>query len=35
MNTFPQTDVNSLDAKNREQLIRMATELLKGNNPVF
>ena len=33
MNTFPQTDVNSLDPKNREQLIRMATELLKGNNP--
>ena len=33
MNTFPQTDVNSLDTKNREQLIRMATELLKGNNP--
>jgi len=33
MNAFPQTDVNSLDPKNREQLIRMATELLKGNNP--
>ena len=33
MNTFPQTDVNSLDPKNREQIISMARELLKGNNP--
>ena len=32
MNTFPETDVNSLDPKNREQVIRMATELLKRNN---
>jgi general stress protein 26 len=33
MNTFPETDVNSVDPKNREQLIRTARELLKGNNP--
>jgi general stress protein 26 len=33
MNAFPETDVNSLDPKNREQLVRMARELLKGNNP--
>jgi general stress protein 26 len=33
MNTFAETDVNSLDPKNREHLIRMARDLLKGNNP--
>jgi general stress protein 26 len=33
MNTFPETDVNSLDPKNREQVISMARQLLKGNNP--
>ncbi len=33
MNTFPETDVNSLDAKDREQVISMAKQLLKGNNP--
>ena len=33
MNTFPETDVNSLDPKNREQVISMAKQLLKGNNP--
>jgi general stress protein 26 len=33
MNTFPETDVNSLDAKDQEQVISMAKQLLKGNNP--
>ncbi len=33
MNTFPQTDVNSLDPNDRAQVIRMARQLLKGNNP--
>jgi general stress protein 26 len=33
MNTFPETDVNSLDPKNREQIISTVRQLLKGNNP--
>ena len=33
MNTFPETDVDSLDPKNRDQIIRMARELLQGGNP--
>ena len=33
MNTFPQTDVNSMDPNDRAQVIRMARQLLKGNNP--
>jgi len=33
MNTFPETDVNSLDPKNREQIISIVRQLLKGNNP--
>lgn len=33
MNTFPETDVDSLDPKNRGQIIDMARQLLKGNNP--
>ena len=33
MNTFPETDVDSLDPKNREQIISMARELLQGGNP--
>jgi general stress protein 26 len=33
MNTFPETDVDSLDLKNRDQIIGMARQLLKGNNP--
>jgi general stress protein 26 len=33
MNTFPETDVNSLDAKDQEQVINMVKQLLKGNNP--
>jgi len=33
MNAVPETGVNTLDPKFREQLIRMARELLKGNNP--
>ena len=33
MNTFPETDVNSLDPKDREQIISMARQLLIGNNP--
>jgi general stress protein 26 len=33
MNTFPETDVNSLDSKDREQIISMVSQLLKGNNP--
>ena len=32
VNTFPETDVNSLDPKNREQLIRMARRLLRADN---
>ena len=33
MNTFPETDISSLDPKNRQQIISMARELLKGGNP--
>ncbi|HEY5704250.1 MAG TPA: pyridoxamine 5'-phosphate oxidase family protein [Terrimicrobiaceae bacterium] len=33
MNPFPDTDVNSLDPKNREQIINMARRLLKADNP--
>jgi len=33
MNTFPETDANSLDPKNREQIISLARELLQGGNP--
>ena len=33
MNTFPETDANSLDPKNREQIISTVRQLLKGNNP--
>ena len=33
MNTFPETHVGSLDPNNREQVISMARQLLKGNNP--
>jgi general stress protein 26 len=33
MNTFPQTDVNSLDPKDRAQVISMARQLLKAGNP--
>ena len=33
MNTFPETDVDSLDPKNRDQIIGMARELLQGGNP--
>jgi general stress protein 26 len=33
MNTFPETNVDSLDLRNREQIIDMARQLLKGNNP--
>ncbi|HEY5777711.1 MAG TPA: pyridoxamine 5'-phosphate oxidase family protein [Terrimicrobiaceae bacterium] len=32
MNTFPETDVSSLDP-NREQIISMVRQLLKGGNP--
>jgi general stress protein 26 len=33
MNTLSKTDVNSLDPENRDQLISMARQLLRGNNP--
>jgi general stress protein 26 len=33
MNIFPETDVDSLDPKNRDQIIIMARELLQGGNP--
>ena len=33
MNAFPETDVSALDPKKREQLIRIARELLRGDNP--
>ena len=33
MKTFPETDVDSLDPKNREKVIGMVRQLLKGNNP--
>ena len=33
MNTFSQIDLNSLDPKDRAQVIRMARQLLKANNP--
>jgi general stress protein 26 len=33
MNAFPETDVDSLDPKNRDQIISMARELLRGGNP--
>ena len=33
MNSFPETDGNSLDPKNREQIISMVGQLLKGNKP--
>ena len=33
MNTFPETDISSLDSKNRLQIISMVRELLKGGNP--
>jgi general stress protein 26 len=33
MNIFPETDVSSLDPKDRKQIISMARELLKGGNP--
>ena len=33
MNTFPQTDIDSLDLQNREQIIGMAKQLLQGGNP--
>jgi general stress protein 26 len=33
MNTFPETNANSLDPKNREQIISLARELLQGGNP--
>jgi general stress protein 26 len=32
MNTFPQTDINVLDPKEREQIIRTAKEVLRGGN---
>ncbi|MGA7215877.1 MAG: pyridoxamine 5'-phosphate oxidase family protein [Terrimicrobiaceae bacterium] len=33
MNTFPETQVGSLDPNNREQVISMARQLLAGSNP--
>jgi general stress protein 26 len=33
MNTFSETDLNSLDPNDRAQVIRMARQLLKANNP--
>jgi general stress protein 26 len=33
MNIFPETDVDSLDPKNRDQITNMARELLRGGNP--
>ncbi len=33
MNNFPETDVDALDTTSREQVISMARQLLKGNNP--
>lgn len=33
MNIFPETDVDSLDPKNRDQITNMARELLRGDNP--
>ena len=33
MDTFPQADVDSLDPKDRAQVIGMARQLLKSNNP--
>ena len=33
MNTLSETDVNSLDPENRDQVISMARQLLRGNNP--
>ena len=33
MNIFPETDVDSLDPKNRRQIISMARELLQTGNP--
>ena len=33
MNIFPETDVDSLDPKNRRQIIGMARELLQGGDP--
>ena len=32
MSTFPETEVNSLDPKNREQIISMARRLLRADN---
>ena len=32
MNSFPETDVGSLDPKNREQIISMARRLLRTDN---
>ena len=33
MNTFSQIDLDSLDPNDRAQVIRMARQLLRGNNP--
>jgi general stress protein 26 len=33
MKSFPETDVDSLDPKSRDQIISMARELLQGGNP--
>ena len=33
MNIFPETDVDSLDPKNRRQIIGMARESLQGGDP--
>jgi general stress protein 26 len=33
MNTFPETDISSLDPKNRQQIISMVRELLRDGNP--
>jgi len=33
MNTFPETDANSLHPKNREGIISLTRELLQGGNP--
>jgi general stress protein 26 len=33
MNTYSQTDADSVDPNDRAQVIRMARQLLKGNNP--
>ena len=33
MNSFPATDIDSLDPNNRDQRISMAKQLLKGGNP--